>query len=120
MTKIRNHVFALALLAIAGCNSKVPDPNAWTLEATLASLNLESPASDAMTNFSKGDLRLIGVNSFTCSLPGASVQVQEELAQKNGVHCLEGTSDAGSRQLNEQAAAYALRYNVALVKLVRR
>ena len=108
---------------MAGCTAKAPaqpDRNEQTLRATLRSLNLQNPASDAMVNFGKGDLRLIGVNGFTCSLPGRPVLVQEELAQKNGMYCLEGTSDVGLRQLNQQARAYALHYNAALLKLMHR
>ena len=123
MRQTLNCVFVMALLATAGCTAKAPaqpDRNEQTLRATLKSLNLQNPASDAMRNFGKGDLRLIGVNGYSCSLPGRPVPAQEELAQKNGMYCLEGTSDVGLRQLNQQAWAYALHYNVALLKLMHR
>jgi hypothetical protein len=120
MKQMLNFAFATALLALVGCTAKAPDPRAQTLERTLRLLNLKNPASDAMKNFTKGDLRLIGVNGFSCSLPGRPSVAQEKLAQQNGMYCLDGTSDVGLRDLNEQAAVYSARYNAALVKLIHR
>lgn len=73
-----------------------------------------------MKNLAKGDLRLIGVNGYSCSLPGRPIAAQEKLAQQNGMYCLDGTSDAGLFELNDQAASYAARCNAALVKLLPR
>lgn len=104
---------------MGGCTAQPPDPDTRALESTLASLDLGNPDSDATRNFDKGDFRLVGVNGFTCYLPGTRDPAQEELARENGVRCLDGTSDTGSRKLNRQAAVYARRYNEALVRLMR-
>lgn len=89
------------------------------LSTTLSHLNLKDPGQDAKEHVASGDLRPIGLNGYTCSVPGPK---GNSLPPKVGIRCLDGTSDVVESQkhgyLLEVARAYAIAYNEALDRLV--
>ena len=107
---------------LAACADKEPEPQKYELTQTLASLDLVDPASDAKSNFAKGDLRLRGVNGFSCSYPGRQSPEMNKVARDHGIHCLPGTTDFAEssehQSLIRQAATYSAAYNEALVRLI--
>lgn len=91
--------------------------NIATLRATLSKLNLADPAADVAAHVASGDLRPIGLNGYTCSVPGPDANKPQ---QPSGIRCLAGTSDAieGAEygRLMTAAEVYAVAYNQALNK----
>jgi hypothetical protein len=89
------------------------------LRTTLSHLNLRDPRQDAKDHVASGDLRPVGLNGYTCSVPGSKGNSRPP---KVGIRCLDGTSDFVESQehghLIEVARAYAIAYNEALDGLV--
>lgn len=111
----------ICILVVSACAAH-PSVVTAELEATLASLNLANPAQDATRNFRRGDLRPVGTNGYTCAIPSGAGAVVTRLAQKHGIRCLAGTSDAilsrHYAKLRNRAVEYAVRYNAALSHMV--
>jgi hypothetical protein len=109
-------------MSVSACTAH-SSPTTAQLEVTLASLNLANPAQDATRNFRHGDLRPVGINGYTCAMPKGAGVVAIHLAQKYGLRCLTGTSDAivshYYAKLRKQAVEYAVRYNLALAHMAR-
>lgn len=113
-------LFLLGLL----CAACAPEPlgtQGKALTATLSRLNLGNPAADAALHVRHGDMRPVGIYGYVCAYPGTTSKALDDLRLKNGLRCLEGTSDAPEsvrhRKLIQAASAYALAYNTALVRL---
>jgi hypothetical protein len=80
----------------------------------LKGLKIENATADAQRAVAANDYRLLGVKGFTVEVPGVGRDAYD-LEKRYGVKVIEGTSDAFSvdedRRLNEDARAYAKRYN---------
>ena len=96
------------------------DPNVAVLRATLSSLDLANPAADMRAHVGSGDLRPVGLNGYTCTVPGADLHPP---SSATGIRCLRGTSDAISSaeyaRLMKAARNYAVAYDRALSKELR-
>lgn len=114
---------ALLLLGLL-CTACAPAPlgtQGTALAATLSNVNLSDPAADAALHIRQGDMRPVGIYGYTCAYPGAASKALDDLQLKNGLRCLDGTSDAPESprhgKLIQAASAYAATYNTALVRL---
>lgn len=126
---MRLRIFAItALLALSdvGHSKGLPETlmsssgrEETILSATLSHLNLKDPGQDARERVAAGDLRPVGLNGYTCIAPGLK---PDGLPRAGSIRCLDGTADMIASQehtrLMEAARAYAVAYNLALVRLV--
>jgi hypothetical protein len=93
------------------------------LAATLRTLTLSNPLADLDANLAHGDHRFIGINGYTCSVPG--VPDDDPVVRRFGAgpYCLPGTSDAiegdRHRTLIKTAEDYARRYNTELLRRIQ-
>ena len=112
----------LATALTVACRAEKSSPETHKLEATLATLNLKDPGRDAAQNVLAGDFRPVGINGFACLYAGPRSDILDRLQTQHGLRCLAGTSDATESDrhqlLIEQATAYGVAYNLALLKLV--
>lgn len=124
---MRASVASLLILAffagIAHCGEPSRVTNSAVLKTTLSVLNLIDPAADAKRNAAHGDLRLIGITDYSCHPPGREGAGLSELVETHGIRCLEGTTDAFESaeygELFHQARGYGIKYNRALVVIIR-
>jgi hypothetical protein len=86
-----------------------------TLEAALASLDLEEPENDAERCLAAGDTRIIGIYGYSVSFPGIPDVAWMRVIAEETFRAVEGTSDCviGERHmaLISVASNYAERYN---------
>ncbi len=98
------------------------EQNTNFLKKTLRNLTLEDPQKDVGRNISNHDLRFIGINGYGCYAPGVE-QADQTLAQKQGIKCLDGTSDVIENEehakLIQTAIKYAREYNLLLLKKLK-
>jgi hypothetical protein len=123
MTTSIAFIVAIALI----CSPVLASEGAGTtetaiLKATISELNLEDPASDARSNFVRGDFRFIGVIDYACHLPGREGIPLEPLAERYGMRCLEGTTDTPEspehKELQGVVSRYGIIYNATLAQLI--
>ena len=97
--------------------------NEAILANTLRGFNLSDPKSDLDANLARGDRRFIGLNGYTCTVPGVPEDAVELQRYGAGPYCLPGTSDViGSARhlaLTQTAEDYARRYNAELFRRMR-
>ena len=95
--------------------------NVEILSITITQLNIEDPKTDLLIHTKKGDNRFIGIIGYACFAPGVA-QNHQYLTKMNGIHCLEGTSDAIENmehgKLIGVASEYAKKYNKLLIKVM--
>jgi hypothetical protein len=100
----------LGLFCLMSCDASVPDDDRLQPSRLIVSHAEE----DADTALARGDAGLLGVFGYSREAPGAP----EGTAYKAGgckVRMIEGTSDDGSRALNDRAREYARRYNLRII-----
>jgi hypothetical protein len=91
------------------------------LRVTLQSLNLRHPDQDLEAALKSGDHRFVCVYGITEKAPGVE-ELDNAALQRQGMRCLEGTSDAvespAHDELIRQAISYARDYNVELLRRI--
>jgi hypothetical protein len=90
--------------------------------ALLEALKIENARTDAQKAIAAKDYRLHGVRGYAIEVPGAGTNVSA-LEQQYGIKVIEGTSDffrdEEGRRLNENARAYAKKYNETVLSSTR-
>ena len=111
-------ITALATLA-AGCGPRHGATE--QLRITLQSLDLQRPAQDLDAALMAGDSRFVCVYGITADAPGVE-SLDRPVLQRQGMKCLEGTSDAiespEHNELIRRASRYARDYNVELLRRI--
>lgn len=111
----------LLFLLCTACAPAPLGPQGEALTATLSKLNVANPAADAALHVRQGDMRPVGLYGYACAYPGPTSEALNDLQLKNGLRCLEGTSDAAENarhsKLIQAASAYASAYNTSLMRM---
>lgn len=123
MTKTLFHVTLMFIVtlsshSVAYGEEKANTSNVDILRGIISHLNIKKPESDLANNLKNGDKRFIGINGYTCVVPGIT-ESNSVLVSAYGIHCLRGTSDAidsfEHAQLMSIAIQYAKQYNKLLI-----
>ena len=88
----------------------------------LAGVTPENPSKDVDAALARGDRRLLGLNGFTCAVPGVSEAANFEENGSTGINCIVGTSDiiiVGEEAIRARVSSYAAAYNVELLKRLK-
>ena len=108
------NLFLVTVVAFCG-NAMAESPATSNVNVRdAARLNIDNAVEDARHAVAMNDIRLFAVYGITIELPGVTNDSPETRA-KYGYRIIEGTGDAlktaEDRKLNDNARAYAARYN---------
>lgn len=85
--------------------------------------NVATATEDAQAAIKANDLRLFAINSYTIEVPGANENDLSTIQSDYGIKLIEGTSDAlngaEKRAFNDNARAYADKYNATVIAYKR-